>query len=465
MDSKTDANVDLRGEMETLLREQLEFQPENFKLQLRLARFLLESKKPDAFLERVEVIHDLLGEDLEHPIHDALKRLAQDAGIRSALFSESARSKPRRRLGERPEVAAYFASLCERYETAASKGNLLQMHDRNLMRFFNRPSSLMHARRFSLRNGGAQIAIKREDMLPHGSKIYMAVAGQVYLAAQLGFKTVVTGCSSQMTGLFMAQMAARLGMKAVVFLPAQWSGLMSSNILHIRSVGGEVRQIGRQEISRDAAATFCLKAPERNFLVMGVEAAPEPFPTMTSAFISALGRETRAQALSMFKRVPDLVVCRGKNSSDAIGMFDTFLNSETRLVGIEGRGFLQQDDADTEDRGSIQSRQFTESQLSKADAILENSEYPSVNREHKKYQESGRVEYFRGSSADAINAIKGMAEMEGLICPIRTAYAVGWAARAAKDMDKDELVLVTMVEPYEKDLREVSEILGVSRRP
>ncbi len=462
-DTQAGGQKDLRKEMETLLQEQLEVQPGDLKLQMRLARLLVENKNKEGFLERVGIVHGLIGGNVDHAAHRELKDLAVKLGVKETQFAAQAKATPHRRLGEEPEVARYFDQINKRYLEVEQNKSFLAQHDRNLIRFFNRPSSLLHARRFSAQNGGAQIAIKREDLLPPGSKVRMAVAGQVFLAAHLGYKTVVTGCDFQATGVVMAQMAARFGLTSVVFHQTQWSGQMSSNTLHIRTVGGDVKEVGRHESPRDAAVELCLKSPDKNFLVMGVEAAPEPFPRMNTGFISALGREARAQAQATFKRNPDLIVARGKSTPDAIGLFDPFLEIEaTKLVCVEGKDTLVEEQSD-EGRAGLQSRQFTEAQLIKADAILENSEYPSVRREHENFSHNGRVQYVRGSANQARSALKSMAQLEGLVCPIRTAYAIGWAARAAKEMPTDRLVIVNMVEPHDKNLREVAESLGITR--
>jgi tryptophan synthase beta chain len=322
---------------------------------------------------------------------------------------------------------------------------------------------LLYAKRYSQHNGGAQIAIKREDMSGAGSKLVMIVAGQVLMAKHLGYKTVVTGSQFTRTGVIMAALANRMGMASAVFMDQRMAQQNSALILHIRCTGARLEFSKHTDKARDLAVDFCTQAPEERFLVMGVEAASAPFAVLNQHFVSTLGRETMVQSKSMFKTHPHLMVCRGQHTADAIGWFDPFLSQpQVRLVCVEAKDSLNESMSREADPPRISHMQLSHEQLFNADAILEGSEYPAVRREHATYKESGQVEYVNGSVPDARAAIKGLARFEGLICPIRTAFAIGWAARAAKEMPVNQLVVVNMVEPYDKDLRNVAQVLGAT---
>lgn len=447
-------------ELERMLSEQLLLNPDDLKLRLRLARVHAQLKRKDAFLGEAQVVYRLVKGEKKHPALIQIADLASKLGVDAELISKRGDAGHQRRLGEDQASRDYFLHLEERYRELSSKASLVQALDRVLLRNFNRPSSLMHAQRFSDSNGGAQIALKREDLMGSGSKLVMAVTGQVVMARLLGYKVVVTGSQNLRTGVLMASMAARLGLGAVVYVNERLATQNSAAILHMRCVGARIESVDGRQTARDEAVYDCIRSEDHHFLVMGVDAAPAPFPELNQQLISALGREVLSQSQAMFKRTPDLLVSRGSNTADAFGFFDPYLDqSGTRLVAVEARDTLQADSGGDKDPFK-RNVQLSASQLQQAETILEGSEYPAVRREHAKYKDSGRVEYAKGSSSDAQAALKGFARDEGLILPIRTAYAVGWAAREAREMDKEQVIIVNMVEPYDKDLRDVASALG-----
>ncbi len=454
---------ELVEELERMLNEQLLVNPDDVKLHLRLAQVYAQRKRRDAFLGEAQDIHRLTKGDDKHPAMHQIHQLAGKLGVDPNIISLRSDANHQRRLGEDQASREYFEHLDSRYRELNGKPGLVQSLDRVLLRNFNRPSSLMYAQRFSDINGGAQIALKREDLLGNGTKLIMAVTGQVVMARLLGYKVVVTGSQNMRAGVLMATMAARLGLGAVIYINQRYGTQSTTAILHMRCLGARIETADSYQSARDEAVEACTRNPERHFLVMGVDAAPNPYPELNQQLISGLGREVRAQSQAMFKRPPDALVSRGSSSADAFGFFDPFLDqADTRLVAVEGRDTLTEESQDDTSAFS-RTMQLSNSQLQQAETILEGSEYPSVRREHAKYKASERVEYVKGSSHDAQAVLKGFARHEGLILPIRTAYAIGWAARAARDMDKDKLIVINMVEAYDKDLREVANVLGYKR--
>lgn len=448
-------------ELERMLSEQLLLNPDDLKLRLRLARVHAQRQRKDAFLGEAQAIHRLVKGEKKHPALMQIADLAGKLGVDLELISKRSEASHQRRLGEDQASRDYFLHLEGRYRELSSKASLVQALDRVLLRNFNRPSSLMHAQRFSDNNGGAQIALKREDLLGSGTKLVMAVTGQVVMARLLGYKVVVTGSQNLRTGVLMASMAARLGLGAVVYVNERQANQNSAAVLHMRCVGARIESVDSRQSARDEAVDDCIRSEDHHFLVMGVDAAPAPFPELNQQLISALGREIRVQCQGMFKRTPDMLVARGSTTADAFGFFDPYFDQAgTRLVAVEVHDSLKPESSANDGDPFKRNVQLSAAQLKQAETILEGSEYPAVRREHAKYKGSGRVEYTSGSSTDAQAAIKGFARHEGLILPIRTAYAVGWAAREAREMDKDQVVIVNMVESYDKDLREVAGALG-----
>ena len=60
---------------------------------------------------------------------------------------------------------------------------------------------------------------------------------------------------------------------------------------------------------------------------------------MVREFQSVIGREARAQILEQAGRLPDAVVACVGGGSNAIGIFDAFLDDrDVRLIGVEAGG-------------------------------------------------------------------------------------------------------------------------------
>src|SRR5690606_41372109 len=72
--------------------------------------------------------------------------------------------------------------------------------------------------------------------------------------------------------------------------------------------------------------------------VFGTAAGPHPFPAMVRDFQRVIGLEAREQILGM-GGLPDAVVACVGGGSNAIGIFDAFLDDQgVRVIGCEGAG-------------------------------------------------------------------------------------------------------------------------------
>src|SRR5690606_21788603 len=72
--------------------------------------------------------------------------------------------------------------------------------------------------------------------------------------------------------------------------------------------------------------------------VFGTAAGPHPFPAMVRDFQKIISEEARAQLLEKTGRLPDAVVACVGGGSNAIGMFDAFLDDEVKIYGVEAAG-------------------------------------------------------------------------------------------------------------------------------
>ena len=450
-------------QLEAMMRVQIGRHPGDTGLRLRLARLYADQGQREAFVPVAQDLQKRLALQPDESNSRELKQLARKLRAEAALHGGEV-EHGQRRHGEDPATTNYFARLQQRFEQAIEDGQLQQAHDRGLNSNLGagpRPSPLYFAQNYSRHYGGAKIAIKREDLMGRGSRLQMAVHGQVLLAQRLGCKTVVTGSQSIRTGVLMASIAKRLGLRSTVFIDHRAVEKNSSEITHLRCLGARLISVPSNESTQAAAIKDCMASEKDRFAVVGVDGAPDPYPQINQLFLGSLGRETADQCHQQFGARPDLLVCRGRSTADAVGFFDPFLEDNfTRLVCVDQTGNIESLFSHALPRAQS-TQQLSEQQLQAVEAILEGSEYPSVKREHAAYDASGRVEYVRGELASVRQTLKDLLQHEGLLFPVRTALALAWASTQARKMDPQQLVVVNLVEPYDKDLRDIEKMLNI----
>src|SRR5690606_305082 len=75
------------------------------------------------------------------------------------------------------------------------------------------------------------------------------------------------------------------------------------------------------------------------YYLLGSVLGPHPYPLMVREFQSVIGREARAQILELAGRLPDAIVACVGGGSNAMGIFDGFIDDPAvRLIGVEAGG-------------------------------------------------------------------------------------------------------------------------------
>jgi len=89
-------------------------------------------------------------------------------------------------------------------------------------------------------------------------------------------------------------------------------------------------------------------------------------------------------------------------------------------------------------------------------------DYPGVGPQHSHLHASGRAEYVAVTDSEALEGLKSLSRMEGIIPALETAHAVYYAVKMAKDMRKDQHIVVCLSGRGDKDMVRVSQELGLS---
>src|SRR6202140_3059469 len=214
---------------------------------------------------------------------------------------------------------------------------------RRLAEFAGRPTPVTHALRLSAASGGAQIWLKREDLLHTGAHKLNNALGQVMLAQRMGKRRIIAETGAGQHGVATATACARAGLGCTVYMGREdmrrqalnvyRMGLLGATVIPVDSGAGTLKDATNEAI-RDWVASV-----RDTHYVIGSSVGPHPYPTLVRILQRVIGDETRADCLERWGSLPGAVVACVGGGSNAIGMFAAFLDDPgVELVGVEAAG-------------------------------------------------------------------------------------------------------------------------------
>jgi tryptophan synthase beta chain len=346
-----------------------------------------------------------------------------------------------------------------------------------LQNYAGRPTPLFRAARLTEHCGGATIFLKREDLLHTGAHKINNSLGQVLLARRMNKQLIVAETGAGQHGVATATVCALFGLNCVVYMGAEDMRRQALNVFRMQLLGAEVREVNAGSRTLKDAINEALRDWVTNvvdtYYLLGSALGPHPYPLMVRDFQSVIGREARAQILEREGRLPDaLIACVG-GGSNSIGLFHPFLSdSEIRMIGVEAGGSgdeLGQHAARFNAGGGgrpgvLQGTmsyvlQDGNGQIAATHSISAGLDYPSIGPEHAFLHDAGRVEYVSVSDSDALEAFQLLSRLEGIIPALESAHAVAQAIKVARDMRRDQILIVNLSGRGDKDVNSVREAL------
>jgi tryptophan synthase beta chain len=252
----------------------------------------------------------------------------------------------------------------------------------------------------------------------------------------------------------------------------------SLNVFRMRLLGAEVIEVKAGSRTLKDAINEAMRDWVTNvtdtYYLLGSVLGPHPYPLMVREFQSVIGREARSQCLAQFDRLPDAIVACVGGGSNAIGIFDAFINDrKTRLIGVEagGRGISPGQHAARFAGGSAGVLQGTRSYvLQDADGNIELThsisaglDYASVGPEHAWLRESGRADYTWIDDDAALEAFKRLGREEGILPALESSHAIAHACRLAPTLPQEAILLVNLSGRGDKDVLSVQAALEGGR--
>jgi tryptophan synthase beta chain len=357
--------------------------------------------------------------------------------------------------------------LGEAYRAAQCDAKFQAELNRLLKHFAGRPTPLYHARRLTERLGGAEIYLKREDLLHTGAHKINNCLGQGLLAQRMGKARVIAETGAGQHGVATATVAALLGMDCVVYMGEEDMARQAPNVFRMRLLGAEVVPVASgaktlKDAINEAMRDWVTNVANTHYL-MGSVLGPHPYPMMVRDFQRVIGQETRQQALAGLGRLPDMLVACVGGGSNSIGLFYDFLaDREVKMVGVEagGRSLRLGDHAARFAGGKPGVLHGTYTYvLQTEDGLIANThsvsaglDYPAVGPEHAALYRQGRVEYTQVSDAEALEAARVLARTEGIIPALEPAHALAEVIKRAPTMSCEQIVVVNLSGRGDKDL-------------
>ena len=348
--------------------------------------------------------------------------------------------------------------------------------DAYLRDYVGRPSPLYLAERFARKLGCGKVYLKREDLNHTGAHKINNTIGQVLLAARMGKTRVIAETGAGQHGVATATAAAMFGLECDVYMGEEDIRRQKPNVLKMRLLGARVVPVGAGARTLKDALNEALRdwigSYEQTHYVLGSVAGPHPFPMIVRDLQSVIGREARAQILEREGRLPDLLVACVGGGSNAMGLFDAFLDDgSVRIVGVEagGRSMAAGDHAATLVQGRPGVLHGTKSyvlqdadgQTSPVHSVSAGLDYPGVGPQHSFLKESGRAEYVAASDAEVLDAFQFLTHTEGIIPALESAHAVAYLMRPECRLPADRTAIVSLSGRGDKDLWEVSRLLAL----
>ncbi|MBF0511062.1 MAG: tryptophan synthase subunit beta [Candidatus Omnitrophica bacterium] len=343
-----------------------------------------------------------------------------------------------------------------------------------LNEYAGRPTNLYFAKRLSSYLKRLKVYLKREDLLHTGAHKINNTLGQILVARRMGKTRIIAETGAGQHGVATATAAALFGLKCIVYMGALDVKRQSLNVFRMKLMGAEVIPVESGSKTLKDAMNEALRDWVTNvkdtFYIIGSVAGFHPYPVMVRDFQSVIGSEARQQFLKVEKKLPDyLVACVG-GGSNSMGLFYPFYNdSKVKMIGVEaaGLGLHTGHHSATLNKGTVgvlhgsKSRllQDNDGQIQIAHSIAAGLDYPGVGPEHSYYQASGRAEYVTITDKEAVEALKLLSRLEGIIPAMETSHAIAYLEKLAKRVKKTSSVIVCLSGRGDKDMNQISKFI------
>jgi len=347
--------------------------------------------------------------------------------------------------------------------------------NRLLKHYVGRPTPVYEAKRLTEAFGGARVFLKREDLTHTGAHKINNALGQALLAARMGKRRIVAETGAGQHGVATATACALLGLDCHVYMGAEDMGRQALNVFRMRLLGAEVLRVDAGSKTLKDAINEAMRDWVTNvadtYYLLGSVLGPHPYPLMVREFQSVIGREARAQFLDLAGALPSAIVACVGGGSNAIGIFDAFIEDEgVRLIGVEAGGeqIVRGRHAARFAGGSTGVLQGTRTFVLQDDdgnielthSISAGLDYAAVGPEHAWLRSLGRAEYAYVTDDEALAAFQKLAQLEGILPALESSHAIAYTERLARELGSSKTILVNLSGRGDKDVETVEKAIA-----
>ena len=345
------------------------------------------------------------------------------------------------------------------FEEAIHDPKFMEQYHYYLSQYVGRETPLYYAERLSEKYG-TKIYLKREDLNHTGAHKINNVIGQILLAKRMGKTKVIAETGAGQHGVATATGAALFNMECTVYMGKEDIERQKLNVMRMEMLGAKVVSVESgsntlKDATNEAIRTWA-KTAEDTFYVIGSAVGPYPYPKMVKEFQSVISREAKRQHMEVEGRHPDVVMACVGGGSNSIGVEAAGLGIETgkhasaMALGEPGvlhgmKSYLLQD---------------TDGNIQLAHSISAGLDYPGVGPEHAYLRDSGRAKYVAITDVEAMDALMELCKLEGIIPAIESAHAVAYAFKKAKEMNRNQSMIVCLSGRGDKDVNTISDYLA-----
>ena len=342
--------------------------------------------------------------------------------------------------------------------------------------YAGRPTALYYAENLTRHCGGAKIYLKREDLAHTGAHKINNALGQALLCQHMGKARIIAETGAGQHGVATATVCAMLGLQCIVYMGAEDIQRQSLNVFRMRLLEAEVIPVESgtrtlKDAINEAIRDWVTNVETTHYLI-GSVVGPHPYPMLVRDFQSVIGREARRQILDAEARLPDYVVACVGGGSNAIGTFYEFISDPAvKLVGVEAGGEGVETGRHSASlsagkpgvlHGSMSYLlQDPHGQVMGTHSISAGLDYPGVGPEHSYLKDTERASYTPVNDSQALEGFHLLSRVEGIIPALESAHAIYYATELAKQLGRDQTILVCLSGRGDKDVPIVAQAAGI----
>ncbi|MBU0680028.1 MAG: tryptophan synthase subunit beta [Proteobacteria bacterium] len=369
-----------------------------------------------------------------------------------------------------PEVLfETFQELNAAFTAAKADPSFWQEYVDLMATYSCRATPLTHAANLSKHFGGAQIFIKREDLNHTGAHKANNVMGQGLLVKKMGKKRVIAETGAGQHGVATATMAAKFGLECTIYMGEEDVMRQRPNVFWMEKLGATVVPVTSgsktlKDAINEAFRDWVTRMDDTHY-VMGTVCGPHPFPEMVAWFQSIIGKEAHKQILKQFGSLPARVYACVGGGSNAMGIFQGFLDHpQVELIGVEAGGHgidsgqhaarLASKDASAGVAQGYHTMflQNSDGQMMDTHSVAAGLDYVGVSPILTDLWDQGRVRFEAATDKEVMAALELTMKREGIIPALESSHAFVQAYKEAGDMKKDEALIINMSGRGDKDI-------------